>query len=146
MATATMTELSGGSLAIWSRVLDPTRPTYSSETARAILELDFNPADQLRIVELSAKANEGTLTAAEREALENYVEINDVLAVLKSKARILLKGSAFAIGFDLASGDQGGKIASWVELPRAQGGITVQSQFGPLPPPDVPEIPDAHAR
>ena len=30
----------------------------------------------------------------------------------------------------------------WVELPRPQGGTRVLSRFGPLPPPDVPEIPD----
>ena len=41
--------------------------------------------------------------------------------------------------------DSGIMLDPWVELSRPQGGLTVQSQFGPLPPPYAPEIPDVHA-
>lgn len=77
--------------AIWSRILDPDRQDYTREAARAVLELDFDPADHRRIVELSAKTDDGTLTAVEREELETLVEINDVLMLLKAKARLSLK-------------------------------------------------------
>lgn len=89
MATTFATESSRTSAAIgiWARIVRPDRPTYSPETSRAILQLDFDPDDHHRIAELSTKANEGTLTPPEREELESYVEINDILALLQSKAR-----------------------------------------------------------
>jgi len=93
MGTTYATEPGRSSVAIgiWGRIVRPDRPTYTPEAARAILELDFDPADHRRIVELSAKANEGALTPPEREELEDYVEINDILALLQSKARLSLK-------------------------------------------------------
>ncbi|MBV8076429.1 MAG: hypothetical protein JO284_08530 [Planctomycetaceae bacterium] len=39
----------------------------------------------------SAKAQEGTLTKAERAELEEYLRVSDLLALLQSKARLSLK-------------------------------------------------------
>jgi hypothetical protein len=41
--------------------------------------------------ELNAKANEGTLTAAERAELRTYATIADILAYWQSKARQVLQ-------------------------------------------------------
>jgi hypothetical protein len=75
---------------IFSRVIDPSNPTLTPEAAKALLQLGYSEADHARAAELSRKSNEGTLTAEERRELEGYVFVGDVLAMLKSKARLSL--------------------------------------------------------
>jgi len=53
--------------------------------------LSYSDADHKRLAELSHKSNEGTLTPDERRELEGYVFVGDVLAMLKSKARLSLR-------------------------------------------------------
>jgi hypothetical protein len=77
--------------AIWGRIVNPRRGTLAPEAARAILKLDFDPADRKRVDLLSARAAEGTLGADERAELEEYVRVNNELMVLQSKARLSLK-------------------------------------------------------
>lgn len=77
--------------AIMSRVLELDKPTLSLEAARAILALDFNQADKDRMRELSAKAREGTLTADEQLAINNYERVGHFLNLMQSKARRALK-------------------------------------------------------
>lgn len=91
MSTTVELPLQSKSVQIWSRMIRPESPTYSPETARAILQLDFAPEDQRRIAELSSKVGDGPMPPAEREELERYVEINDILILLQSKARLSLK-------------------------------------------------------
>jgi hypothetical protein len=78
--------------AIWSRVIAPERNGMSREAARSILELNFNEADRARMLELAGRNNEGLLTESEREELEGYVKVGDVLSLLHLKARRSLKG------------------------------------------------------
>ena len=61
--------------------------------AESIVALDFPEEDALRIDELNAKANEGTLTAEEGAELEAYVNVSDLLAYWQSKARQTLHQS-----------------------------------------------------
>jgi hypothetical protein len=77
---------------ILSRVLGPDKPALSPEAARDLLALDFSAADKARLRELSAKAREGTLTAAEQAEADNYERVGHVLNILQSKARRALKG------------------------------------------------------
>jgi hypothetical protein len=56
-----------------------------------ILSLGFVEADHARMAVLAAKSNEGTLTPDERRELESYVSCGDLLATLKSRARLLLR-------------------------------------------------------
>jgi hypothetical protein len=44
--------------------------------------------------ELADKANTGTLTEQERAEYEYYIDVDDVIGLLKAKARSLLAGSA----------------------------------------------------
>jgi hypothetical protein len=78
-------------VAILSRVLEPDRPTLSPAAARALLALDFSPADKDRMRQLSAKARQGTLTADEQAEINNYERAGHVLNLLQSKARRSLK-------------------------------------------------------
>jgi hypothetical protein len=62
----------------------------SPQLARQILQLNLSAADHLRYRELSAKAQEGTLSTKERDELEAYLGLNDFLIILKAKAEASL--------------------------------------------------------
>jgi hypothetical protein len=83
---------------ILDRILEPGKPTFSPETAHDILALDFNQADKDRMRLLSAKANQGTLTAEEQAEINNYERVGHLLNILQSKARLSLKGHGRAHG------------------------------------------------
>lgn len=77
--------------AILERIIDPERGDFPPELARQVLKFHFPPADHARYVELSGKAQQGTLTESERAALEDYVNVNDLLIILKAKAEASLR-------------------------------------------------------
>ena len=83
--------VSSTAAAILGRLIGPEEPDLSPEAARSLLKLKFRPEDQERVDILSAKAREGTLAPAERAELEEYLRVADMLAILKSKARLSLK-------------------------------------------------------
>lgn len=76
---------------ILERVLRPDRGGFSPELAKHVLEFDFPPSDHERYEVLSAKASEGALTEQERMELEEYLDVNDLLTVMKAKAQASLK-------------------------------------------------------
>lgn len=76
--------------AIWTRVIHPDGE-ISQEAARTLLKLEFPESDQQRMHELAVKAQEGTLTSEEESAIDNYERVGTMLAILKSKARKILK-------------------------------------------------------
>mgnify|MGYP002623330740 CR=1 FL=1 len=61
--------------------------TFSPELASHFSALPPNADLQQRLDELGEKANEGTLTEAERRECETYVEVMDVLALLRVNAK-----------------------------------------------------------
>jgi hypothetical protein len=77
--------------AILNRVIEPDKPTFSSESARDILALDFSQDDKERMHQLSLKAQEGILTADEEDAINNYERVGHLINILQSKARRSLK-------------------------------------------------------
>lgn len=64
---------------------------HPRDAAQRILELQIDPTVQTRLDVLAEKANQGILSAEEREEYESLVEGLDLLAVLKTKARTLLQ-------------------------------------------------------
>lgn len=76
--------------AIWTRLIHPDGE-LSPQAARTILELELPERDQRRAHELALKAQEGSLTPEEEDAIENYGRVGTMLAILKSKARKVLK-------------------------------------------------------
>ena len=76
---------------ILGRVLRPERGDLPGETARWLLEVDFDPADRERIAQLYAKARKGTLTAGEDAELEDYGDVGRLLELLKAKAKASLR-------------------------------------------------------
>jgi hypothetical protein len=83
---------------ILDRVLESDKATFSPETAREILALDFSQEDKERMRLLSAKARDGELTAAEKTEIDNYERVGHLLGILQSKARRSLKGDGRANG------------------------------------------------
>jgi hypothetical protein len=63
----------------------------SPRLARQILDLKFSDKERERMHELAAKNQDGSLSRQESEELDNYVKVGDLLAILQSKARRLLK-------------------------------------------------------
>lgn len=77
--------------AIWTRIIAPEKNGLSSEGARALLELGFDERDKTRMNELVQKNQQGVLSDEERQELEGYVKVGDVLSLLHLKARKSLK-------------------------------------------------------
>jgi hypothetical protein len=72
---------------IWQRVVEPSWSRLNPEAAKAILQLEFRPADLDRMNELAELAREGTLSPNQREELETYNRIGQALAIMQSQAR-----------------------------------------------------------
>jgi len=72
---------------ILRRALDPLNADLSAES---LSRVEFAPDDQQQMTQLAAKARAGTLSDDERELLHHYEVVNDLLGILRSKARISL--------------------------------------------------------
>ncbi len=76
------------------KVFDLTGRGLSRPLAESLLSLDFPESDAVRAAELSEKANEGFLTDVEREELQVYANIADLLAYWQLKATQALQQSS----------------------------------------------------
>lgn len=65
--------------------------SISPETARTLLQFRIDDSHQSRVAALGEKSQAGTLTPDERAEYSEYVHVGDVLAILMSKARQVLK-------------------------------------------------------
>jgi len=80
--------------AILKRVIRPDVGDISPDAARALLAMGFQESDHARMAELSAKAQEGTLTPDEQDELDGYINVSHFIAFVQSKARFSLKNPA----------------------------------------------------
>lgn len=80
-------------LSILRRIVEPEQGNFPAAAAEAILRLDFNSRDRLRMQELLEKNRSGELTADEDEELENYCRVGRFLDLVRSKARHSLQAS-----------------------------------------------------
>lgn len=79
--------------AIFERIVLPSEPGLSNETAQFLLALGFSSDDTERLQDLAETARQGTLTPAEQQAIDNYERVGHYLAILQSKARLALRTS-----------------------------------------------------
>jgi hypothetical protein len=77
--------------AIWARLMQAQKKSLSAEAAEFLLAVDFEERDQLRMLYLAERSNAGTLTADEEIEFDGYLHVGNLLAVMKSKARLALK-------------------------------------------------------
>lgn len=71
---------------------DPLSRCLDAESARRVLELDIPDSVQERVDTLAGLANEGLLTDDERAEYEALINAEDLVAILKLKARRQLSG------------------------------------------------------
>ena len=76
--------------AVLDSFLEPVRESLTPEQARRLVEFEADQATQVLVNELARKANEGTLTEAERAEYEGIIEAGDLIAILQAKARDIL--------------------------------------------------------
>ena len=76
---------------ILARLIQSHDQELAPEVARYLLSIEFAPADIKRVDELSEKARDGLLTAVERSELDSYLHVGNLLTVMQSKARHILK-------------------------------------------------------
>jgi hypothetical protein len=78
------------------RFLDPVLRSLTPESAKRLLDVRANSADQMRMDELADRCNEGRLTPEERSEYEAYVAASSLIAALQTRARAMLSGGAAA--------------------------------------------------
>jgi hypothetical protein len=72
------------------RLLRPMSQRMSRELARELVSLKVEEDTQQRYEYLASGRREGTLTAEEEAELQDLVQVNSVLSMLKAEARLLL--------------------------------------------------------
>jgi hypothetical protein len=73
------------------RTIKADEGNLPAEAARSILGFRLAETDRDRVNELAAIARAGTLSAEEREELDEYERITCLLELMQSKARLSLK-------------------------------------------------------
>jgi hypothetical protein len=81
---------------LWERIIKPLEGDLSPDHARYILSLAFTPEEKARYEDLAYKNQGPDITSDERRELEDFVNVNMFMMLLKAKARLSLKrqGSA----------------------------------------------------
>jgi hypothetical protein len=77
--------------AIWARLMQANKNPLSAEAAEFLLAVDFDKSDQQRMLQLAERSEAGTLTDDERTEFDGYLHVGNLLAVMRSKARLALK-------------------------------------------------------
>lgn len=78
-------------IGLFARVIESGPAEMREDLARYILALDFPAEEQERYELLASRVQEGALSSAEREELERFVRVNDMLAILRVKAMRTLR-------------------------------------------------------
>ncbi len=73
-----------------TELLRPLGQNLTPEFARTLVRLKADAAVQKRVSALAAKANEGTLSPAEKEEYHSCVLAGSMIAYLQAQARLLL--------------------------------------------------------
>jgi len=84
------------SLEILTRMISPNAGLFSQELAKHFLAIEFTEKEKRRYLRLAAKCDDGKLTASERIELEHLVVLNNLLSLLKLKAKKTLHDQSHA--------------------------------------------------
>jgi hypothetical protein len=79
---------------IIDEMLEPFTEALTPEAAQSLSKLKAKPVVQARVDELAAKSNEGELTEAERKEYETYVQVGNIFALIKAKAKQIVAGNS----------------------------------------------------
>jgi hypothetical protein len=76
---------------ILTRVVVPTAPTLSEESARQFLEMRFSESDIARMDELAAKNRGDGLSEAEQGELASFLRVGFFLDLVQAKSIVSLR-------------------------------------------------------
>ena len=76
---------------LFVRLWDSPTAKLTPTLARHILRLGFSDEDNARMRELLRRNSAGTITAEERVELDDFSKVGDLLGIIQSKARKVLK-------------------------------------------------------
>lgn len=68
----------------------------SAEVAEAVLEWKFTSRAVTRINRLAERNRQGKITARERQELEKYLRVGNLINILQAKARLALKPASIS--------------------------------------------------
>jgi hypothetical protein len=74
--------------------IGPIAEDLTPRQAEKILAATPSPELIARVQELADKASTGTLTTQERVEYEYYIDVDDVIGLLKSRARRVISGTS----------------------------------------------------
>jgi hypothetical protein len=78
---------------ILNEVIDAGRGDLTPDVAHSLLQWRFSDRAAGRMSELADRGNKGVLSAAEREELEKYLRVGNLVNLVQAKARLSLKGT-----------------------------------------------------
>ena len=91
MATIHTTQHRASEAAIFARLWETENGHLAPELAHHIIKICFSAEDKARMRELAVKNQEEGLSPEEKQELDNFIKVGDLLAILQSKARQVLK-------------------------------------------------------
>lgn len=75
---------------VWARLMKAQKTQLSPEAAEYLLSIELAESDRNRLEQLAENSEAGTLTDEERGEFEGYLHVGNLLAVMQSKARVVL--------------------------------------------------------
>lgn len=97
MAARTRLTERDSSIVVLARAWANLDGNRSRALARQVLRLDFSEADRKRMLVLSARGSDGSLSPAEATELDGFVRAGDLIAIVRSAARRRLKAAQTGI-------------------------------------------------
>lgn len=81
---------------ILADVIGPEQGDLAAEVAQSVLRWKFTDRALARINSLADRNNKGTITAQERQDLEKYLRVGNLINILQAKARLSLNSAGQA--------------------------------------------------
>jgi hypothetical protein len=77
--------------AIWARLMGGPAKELTPPAAEYLLSISFSAVDRDRMEYLAERSSEGALTDAEKAEYDGYLHVGNLLAVMQSKSRAVLR-------------------------------------------------------
>ncbi len=94
MPSVQSTDQDTSEAAIFGRLFTNGKQTLTLDLARHVLGMGFSAEEKARVHELAVKNQEGRIEPEELRELDSYIKVGDILAILQSKARKILKAKS----------------------------------------------------
>jgi hypothetical protein len=86
--------------AIWARLMQAQQGDLSPEAAEYLLSIGLEEGDRRRMLQLADGSGSGTLTVDEQAEFDSYLHVGNLLAVMQSRARAVLRRKPRLTSYD----------------------------------------------